>query len=372
MSRDPLRRPAVAAVLAWAVSRLVTLAAALVAADRHGRTLTQVLTSWDGTWYVRAIREGYPHGIPEHGGRAVQSTIAFFPGFPLLVRAVDAVLPGGDLTAAIWTNLALGLAATVVFSLLVAKHWGAAAGRRAGWVFACFPGALVLSMAYSEGLMLLAAIGCLLLLAQKRWVLAGLAGAVATATRPSGVAVSAACAWVAVEAIRRRGTWRALAAPVLSLAGIGGYFVFLWRRTGSLTAWLRVEHEGWGQTNDLGQGMIRQVTEVFTGQSRTIDDAVLAFGAVLTIVLFVWLVRLRPPAAVLVTGVVGSALIVTGILGARPRLVLGAFPLLIPPAVALRGRAHTAWVAVSLVAGFALFLHLDANFVSTHPVLLSP
>ncbi len=367
-----MRRTWGSAALAWLVSRAVVLGAAVSAARQRGHDLTDVLTTWDGTWYLLASRHGYPSHVPIVHGRAQQSTIAFFPGYPLLIRWADLVLPGGDLVAAIVVNTVLGLAATVAFAALVERHWGAAAGRRGAWVFATFPGAIVLSMAYSEGLMLAAAICCLILLSRKRWVLAGLAGAVATVSRPTGLAVAAACAWVAVDVLRRRRDVRPLVAPALSVCGIGGFFVYLWHRTGHLDAWFRVEREGWGQHNDLGQSMIRQVLDVASGRARTIDDVVLAFGAVLTIALLVWLVRLRPPAAILVAGVVGAAFVVTGMLGARPRLVLGAFPLLIPPAVRLRDRGLAVWVALSLVGSFTLFWHLDANFWSGHAVLLSP
>src|SRR5438128_829027 len=92
---------------------------------------------------------------------------------------------------------------------------GEAAGRRRGAgrpvaLFCFFPGAMVLSLAYSEALMLALAIGCLLALLKERWVTAGVLGAFATATRPNAVALVAACAWAAGTAIWRRRQWRAL------------------------------------------------------------------------------------------------------------------------------------------------------------------
>ena len=64
------------------------------------------------------------------------------------------------------------------------------------------PGAFVLSMGYSEGALLLFASASLLMLLDRRWILAGTFAGLACLARPSGVAVAAACLVAAIVALR--------------------------------------------------------------------------------------------------------------------------------------------------------------------------
>ena len=66
--------------------------------------------------------------------------------------------------------------------------------ERAMVLFAVFPGSFVLSYAYAEALLIVLAALCLWFLLDEHWLLAGLAAALATATRPNGIALVAACA----------------------------------------------------------------------------------------------------------------------------------------------------------------------------------
>ena len=72
---------------------------------------------------------------------------------------------------------------------------------RAMVLFAVFPGSFVLSFAYSEATLIVFAAACLIFLVDERWLLAGVMGALATATRPNGLAVVAACVVAAAIAI---------------------------------------------------------------------------------------------------------------------------------------------------------------------------
>ena len=73
--------------------------------------------------------------------------------------------------------------------LLARRVFSASVAARAMVLFAVFPGSFVLSFAYSEAPFIVFAASCLLLLLDEQWLLAGLAAALATATRPNGVAI---------------------------------------------------------------------------------------------------------------------------------------------------------------------------------------
>ena len=87
--------------------------------------------------------------------------------------------------------------------LLARRLAGDSAGARAALLFAVFPGTFAFSFAYSEGIVVTCVAFGLLALLDRRWWLAGLLGAVATAASPVALAFVVSCAWAAGAAIRR-------------------------------------------------------------------------------------------------------------------------------------------------------------------------
>lgn len=330
------------------VSRLATLLAAAIAADLHDTfDLGDVLTgSWDSGWYLDVARHGYPSVVPEVAGQAVQSTLGFFPLYPLAIRAVHA-LGLSYPTAGLVVAGAAGLAAAVALWHLTRLISGPDVADRAVGLFCFFPGAMVLSLTYSEGLMLALSIGCLYFLLQRRWVTAGLLAALATATRPNAVALVAACAWAAGVAVWRRREWRALAAPALAPLGLGLFFAYLTVHTGEAGAYFRSQREAWDQT--LNPGSTLDILSNFL--RRPLFDTnitVMLAGLLFAAVMLVLLVRARPPGVIVVytVAVMGMALL-TPTMGARPRFLLTAFPLVTVLAKDLRGQAYSGVLATS-------------------------
>src|SRR5256885_10078866 len=112
-----LWRPAVIFV----ASRAVTLMAAAVGADlsptlNFGQALTR---TWDAAWYLHLAAHGYPHSVPVEAGHAAQSTLGFFPLYPLAVRLVHHLGLSIDLAGLVVVAVA-GLAAALLLWLLVA------------------------------------------------------------------------------------------------------------------------------------------------------------------------------------------------------------------------------------------------------------
>jgi hypothetical protein len=195
--------------------------------------LGRELSNWDGVWYIDAALHGYPHAV-EHW----QSTLGFMPLYPALIWLVSHALFTSALVAGLLISLAGGAIATVLVERLARGWWGAAASRRAVLFFCFFPGSIVFSMVYSEGLTVPLVAGCLLALARRRWLAAGLLAGAATAVEPVALAVIPACAAAAWQELRRRGltdrsAWRSLLAPVLSPLGVIGFGLFLWAWTGT-------------------------------------------------------------------------------------------------------------------------------------------
>jgi hypothetical protein len=234
-------------VLVYSCSRLLLLAVAGVTAVITHHSLAGELSAFDGQWYLRLARDGYP-------ARAVhaKSTLGFLPLYPLAILGLAAVLSCSPLAAALIIAGAGGLAAAVLVQRIARIWWGEQAARRAVVAFCLFPGAVVFSMAYSEGLTLPLVLGCLLALRSRRWLLAGLAAGLAGAVEPAALVLVPVCLAVALRYLwlagwRDRAAWRSLAAPLLSVAGIAAFGGYLWARTGTPFASFEAQHYGWHQ-----------------------------------------------------------------------------------------------------------------------------
>jgi hypothetical protein len=336
-----LARPLAVPLLAYGASRLITTAAVALAALAGRHSLHYVFTVWDGRWYERIALSGYPTSVPQGDfyagtGRQVQSSVAFFPLYPVLVRALDYVLPGGADVAGVVLSFLVGALATVVVWLVADKVAGRPVADRAAVLFAFSPGAFVLSLVYAEGLLILLSAGCLLALLERRWVMAGLLAALATATRPNGTAVVMACAWAAAVAIWKRREWRALAAPLLAPVGMVLFFVFLWWHTGESLIWFRVQYQGWGERIDFGLANAKLIADFATHPFHNPNKAVLIGSMVFAVVLMVVLVRAKLPGVLNVYALGGLGVVLASHINARPRFIFVAFPLVIALAKTVR------------------------------------
>jgi hypothetical protein len=339
--RTRWRAALVHGAVAYGASRLLVLAAAgVVAAAQQPRPasargpILDVLTSWDGLWYFDVVRHGYPHTVPANVTYFdSEARTAFFPAYPLFVRAADRVLPGGDVFAGLALNLILGAVAVLLAGLIARRLYGARVAGRAMVLMALFPGSFVLSFSYSEALMLALVAATLLLLLEERWVLAGIAAAVATASRPNAIAIVAACAVAAWIAWRRHGGWRAWIAPVLAPLGAVAFQLFLWARTGERGVWFRVQEEAWSEGASFGWTALRRTYDAVVSPLGSATNVVTALCvlATLTALWALWKAKLPAP-IVAYTVVIIALMLLPSTVTARPRFLYTAFPLLIAAA----------------------------------------
>lgn len=205
---------------------------------------------WDSGWYWQLISSGYSMAEPEPG----QRNTFFFPGYPLVVRAVGKLL-GGDLqlSAPVVSNLCFVVAMVLLFRF-VQEKWSEEIATRTVALLACAPHAFYFSAAYAESLFLLGWVGAVYSAHRKRWLWAGLFVAMAGATRGVGPIVLSATGLMALEQVKWK--WRALDWRVLFLGigvvGTAGYLAYLqlafgdmWLFTGATTI------QGWGAGHSL-------------------------------------------------------------------------------------------------------------------------
>jgi len=324
------------------------------------RPMLDVLTSWDGLWYMDIVRNGYPSSIPPNVTYFVdEARAAFFPLFPLAGRAFDRIFPGGDSLAVLVMNAILGLIAVVLFALIADHLYGERVARTTATLAALFPGSFVLSFAYSEALMLTLAAGCLLMLLYEEWTAAGVLAAFATATRPNGVALVVACLVAAGFAIRERRDWNSLTAVLLAPVGFITFQVWLGQHTGETGAWFRVQREAWDEGVSFGWRAIRNTVEAVWQPMTSPTDTITALSFAATIILLVLAWKAKMPWTLhAYSWTIIVLMLVPATVTARPRFLYTAFPLLIGAAKWYdqhrRERDETLWPMTMAACGAGL------------------
>jgi hypothetical protein len=334
----------------FVVSRIVTVASLAVATTISHKSILWEINLWDSKWFIRAAEYGWPSHLPQTNGHVAGNTIAFFPLFPLLIRWLAHLTGLSLLASGILITSVTGLTAMIGVWLLVRHYADQAAADRATLLVALFPGSFVLSMVYSEGVAITCLAFGLLALLQRRWVLAGVLGLLATATTPIALAFEVSCLWCAYQAIVKDRNWRALAAPILAPVGFVAYQVWLWAHTGNLLAWRLTERGGWNSFPSLGYP-VRIVTEFLRDPIATNKQQDLLFvGIVVTVILVVVAIRMKPPTPMLLYGFTAALLAAIAVpVGLRPRFIFLAFPLIIALGTWLRGRQYLVVLSVSTV-----------------------
>ena len=271
-----LRTAAAYVVILVALSALVSL----VYRPQTGVEATldgpEFLDAWfhrDSGWYWAIAEHGYFY-IPGQ-----QSSIAFFPSYPLTVRGVGNLIGGDMQLAGTLVAVAAALAATLLFAQWARERLAPRSAAVATALMLLYPFSFFLyGPVYGDSLFILGAVAAFVLLDRGHPLLAALVGITATAGRPVGLAVTVGLAVRALEllALRRRAsaamagdapdgpadrsvTLRELVSVIpfarareyvvlLSIAGLVSWCVYLQVEFGDALAWIHVQAApGWNQ-----------------------------------------------------------------------------------------------------------------------------
>ncbi|MER5340320.1 glycosyltransferase family 39 protein [Streptomyces mirabilis] len=364
-------RRAAPALLGYAAVRALGVLTLALWSAANGKSAHTLLTArWDALWYTRVADLGYGYEVRLPNGD-VHSNLAFFPLLPWLERLVSALSPLSYADAGLLVSTLASLAAAWGIFAVADHVYGPRVGVCAVLVWAVLPVGIVQSMAYSESLFTALAAWSLYAVLTGRWVTAGLLAAFAGLTRPVGAAVVAAL-WVAAitSFVRDRSAHPAHGAPVLRRAlgmllaplGAAGYVLWVGHRTGKGPLGYPDVQAGWRNGFDGGYAFARFVGDKFTSFPSAPAGVGLIVGVALIVWLYVTCVRQgQPPALLVYAGiVVALALCASSYFGSKPRLLLPAFPLLLPLALAL-ARLRTSRSAL-ILGGVAMASALYGAF----------
>ncbi|MFI1191006.1 mannosyltransferase family protein [Streptomyces californicus] len=223
---------------------------------------------WDANHYLHIARDGY---FPAGEGPWISgwdNREAFFPGYPLVLRAVHTVVP--DWTAAgLLISFAAGAVAVVALARIARAYLpDPAAGSRTVLFFLLSPCAVFLAAGYTEALFLAFALPAWLAATHHRWALAALLTTLGTTVRISGLFLAAAIGLLFIlAAAKARGTseepaptvvraggpegrrsWWAIGWTLLPALPPAAYSWYLHAHTGDWMAWKHAQERGWYRT----------------------------------------------------------------------------------------------------------------------------
>ena len=251
------RRLAVQAAAVYLVLRAVT-AVFLALSARHQVPVTgwtgphpgylDMTVLWDGSWYRTIAEHGYPHYVPMVNGVAQQNALAFYPLFPLLARLGMEATGLGFPVVASTLALLLGLGAAILMAGILAERVprrGSAVVVAAVAVWAAFPSAVSLQLAYTESLAMLLLCAFLWAVLRREWWMAGLVAVATGLTRPIAVplgAVLVVALWLRWRQRRHHPIetseiWSAAVALAGCALGAVLWPVLAWAITGTRTAY---------------------------------------------------------------------------------------------------------------------------------------
>jgi len=149
--------------------------------NKPAPSLLDIWNKWDSPSYLDIAENGY-RGF----GDEMWVRIAFFPLYPFFIRLFALVLNNYKLSALVVSNLAYAVTCFFLYKL-VFKRYGKDTAVRSVFYMSIFPSAYFFHAGYTESLFLALTIGSFYYARDSRWLVAGIFGMLATATRITGI-----------------------------------------------------------------------------------------------------------------------------------------------------------------------------------------
>jgi len=286
---------------------------------------------FDAGWFISIAEKGY-----QRGGVHLPANVAFWPAFPMAMRALSAVVGSTLWAGVVISNLAL------FGALLMLKRLGDTwsipdAARRAMVFYAVFPTSFYLSVPYSDALFLFFATASFYAFRRHRYLPAALLGMLASTTRASGVFLGVA--YVVGWLHRRRFRPWPLEPRVMLFAlvplGVVAFMILLHQTVDDALAFAKVEGaHGWDRrwSNPLAlifrrgyqivdHVILRSERKNFLGTDMVDFGVILGGLALLPAVL-----RRLGTEALTYTGLAAVLPLTTGVTSGTARYALSLFP----------------------------------------------
>ena len=183
------------------------------------RVLLAPWLRWDAHWYLRIVTSGYQSG---------DGTLQFHPLYPWLAAMLHRI-GIHPVLALLIISTAASLALLVAYEQLARLDLSLEESRLSTLLFTFFPISFILFAPYSESLFILCSVLCFWAVRKRTWLLAGLAGLLASFTRQQGLFLIIPVVWEIWEYSSHNlkqimSNWRYWWATVLT---VGGYLLWV-------------------------------------------------------------------------------------------------------------------------------------------------
>lgn len=247
--------------------------------------LARELGVWDSGWYLDIAKFGYSAAGRTDPAILNQANYAFFPLYPLTMRALGPLV-GGPFNAGLIVSNVYLVASCFALRRLVALDHDPKAASRAVRYLVLFPTGFILSGVFSESMFLALTLAAFLSVRRDRLFLAGAAGYLAALTRPLGVflVLPLALAYMRDRRTARRPLSPRAAWLALVPLGLATFAAYNYALTGNALAFARIQ-ASWGRTfhsplSVLAEGLrAPDVTARFSAWMTLAVIAILVAGA---------------------------------------------------------------------------------------------
>jgi hypothetical protein len=237
----------------WTMLELTTARPSDLSGGYSDKLWLDVWAVWDSGWYLDIAQRGYSADSisPLVAKTALpgQYNYAFFPLYPMLMRAAAFVLGGNVCLGGFVVSNAAFFVSGVLLYKLVLMDSDALTARRAIRYLIAFPTAFLFSAVLTEGVFLMLALACFYAARKRAWMWAGAMGLLLSLTRNTGVLALVPLLYEYLES--RQFRVRRIRASILWLAllpaGLGMFMAYNHHLTGDWLAFLHVQ-KAWDRT----------------------------------------------------------------------------------------------------------------------------
>jgi hypothetical protein len=365
---------------------------AVLAVHEH-MSPARALQRWDGVIYQRIAAHGYQSQFTYFpNGKPTRMDIAFFPLYPIAMRAVSEVTRLPLEASGVLISVLAGIAAAVGIAVLVEPRFGRRGALVSVALWALGVEAMIQSMVYVQSLIAAFAVWTVIALLRRRWGVATVLVVLAGLCHSTAVALVATVEVVAVLHLVRvargsgaasrgaRSVAGAVAMALVAPLGIVGYWTFLALRFHRWDAWFYAESApGWNSKFDFGQYSVRTLFSQLDGTDfghGTVTEAhlIATLWIVPAVVICLLLVRdllrgRRVPwqLSVLTIVTVALALADSGPWASKPRFFIPAVGLAVLPGAWL-ARRSTVTRTLAVTAVGAISVLCSAFMIGVSPV----
>jgi hypothetical protein len=319
----------------------------------------------DINWYTDIAEYGYDKRPFD---ASVQRNWAFFPLFPLLLRWASKITGEYLITGMLLSNIFFLVALVLLHK--TAREFGLdeATADRTVFYIAIFPTSFFFSLPLTESLFLLLSVSSFYCAKRKRWWLAGLLGALASATRVTGILLLPALALIYWQTYRSDCRRKEIFSLLLIPTGLLSFMAYLYLITGNPLAFKDVLVL-WGRTTGFFlMPLVRYMRDPLLIAIPWDLKVVNFAAAVLALISGVWLLKRREYALAVYTLASVLLALSSSILQSQARYALVVFPIFMVLAMAgRRDRVDQLIRAVSL----ALLSLMTALFAAHFSIAMS-